>query len=101
MATGSSGNPAGSSQTQANRITISPPQIPLIPNSSNNPNANLITQSLQGIIQALTALTVQINAMNFAAPPPHHNKNSKNKSKDAKKRELCALVEAIFENYDD
>ncbi|GFY62909.1 hypothetical protein TNIN_140581 [Trichonephila inaurata madagascariensis] len=41
MATGNSGNPAGSSQTQANSITISP-QIPLIPNSSNNP-ANLIT----------------------------------------------------------
>ncbi|GFY34570.1 hypothetical protein TNCV_3095521 [Trichonephila clavipes] len=80
-------------------IKLEPPS-PITQNQSNNPNVNLINQSIQGIIQALTALTVQINNMNFATPSRQFN-NSKNKSKEARKQQMYALVEAIFENCDD
>ncbi|GFS59301.1 hypothetical protein TNIN_100471 [Trichonephila inaurata madagascariensis] len=54
-------NPAIQTQTQASREATPPQQV------INNPNSNaaLITQTLQGIIQALTTLTQQISSMNF------------------------------------
>ncbi|GFT20367.1 uncharacterized protein TNCV_4963941 [Trichonephila clavipes] len=84
MVAGNSGNSVRSLQSQANRVSIPPP---ITQNQSNNPNLNIINQYIQGIIQALTALTVQINNMNFAAPS-HQFKNSKNKSKEARKQQI-------------
>ncbi|GFX22052.1 PRE_C2HC domain-containing protein [Trichonephila clavipes] len=52
--------PATKTQTQANRVST-PQQV----NPSQNSNAALITQTLKGIIQALTTLTAQISNMNF------------------------------------
>ncbi|GFX57714.1 putative RNA-directed DNA polymerase from transposon X-element [Trichonephila clavipes] len=60
---------------------------PTTQNQSNNPNVNLINQSIQGITQALTALTVQINNMNFVTPSRQIN-NRKNKSKEARKQQM-------------
>ncbi|GFY74148.1 hypothetical protein TNIN_60591 [Trichonephila inaurata madagascariensis] len=57
MATRSSGISAVASQTQAKNSTVIPPQNNVNVSNNQNPNANLITQSLQGIISALTALT--------------------------------------------
>ncbi|GFY46535.1 hypothetical protein TNIN_407451 [Trichonephila inaurata madagascariensis] len=59
MAARSSGISAVASQTQAKKSTVIPPQNNVNVSNNHNPNANLITQSLQGIISALTALTVQ------------------------------------------
>ncbi|GFX37780.1 nucleic-acid-binding protein from transposon X-element [Trichonephila clavipes] len=97
MATGNSGNSIGSLQSQANQVRIPPP---LTQNQSNNPNINLMNQSIQGIIQALTSLTVQINNMSFATSSRQFN-NRKNKSKEARKQQMYALVEVIFEHCDD
>ncbi|GFT42787.1 hypothetical protein TNCV_2508301 [Trichonephila clavipes] len=94
---GNSGNSIGSLQSQTNQVRVPPP---ITQNQSNNPNVNLINQSIQGIIQALTALPVQINNMNFATPSRQFN-NNKNKSKKARKQQMYALVEAIFEHCDD
>ncbi|GFX37007.1 hypothetical protein TNCV_1175071 [Trichonephila clavipes] len=55
------GNPPISTQTQASRATTTPQQV----NTNQNSNAALITQTLQGIIQALSTLTTQISNMNF------------------------------------
>ncbi|GFX08954.1 hypothetical protein TNCV_4165331 [Trichonephila clavipes] len=82
MATGNSGNSFGSIQTQANQVKI--PQI-TTQSHSNNPNFNIINQTIQGIIQALSALTVQINNMSLAAPRKFNNNNNKNKTKEEKK----------------
>ncbi|GFU31241.1 hypothetical protein TNCV_1742341 [Trichonephila clavipes] len=73
-----------------------PPQLI---NSNQNSNAALITQTLQGIIQALTTLTVQISNMNFTNNTPQPTKPKK--SKQIKKRELCALIEAIYDEDDE
>ncbi|GFU84124.1 hypothetical protein TNCV_4504241 [Trichonephila clavipes] len=82
-------------QTQASRETTAPQLI----NSNQNSNAALITQTLQGIIQALTTLTVQISNMNFTNNTPQPTKPKK--SKQIKKRELCALIEAIYDEDDE
>ncbi|GFW03337.1 nucleic-acid-binding protein from transposon X-element [Trichonephila clavipes] len=87
--------PVNKSQTQASRET----PATQINNSNQNSNAALITQTLQGIIQALTTLTVQIGNMNFNNNPPQSNKTKK--SKQTKKRELCALIEAIYDEDDE
>ncbi|GFW03433.1 hypothetical protein TNCV_1739831 [Trichonephila clavipes] len=55
------GNPPISTQTQASRATTTPQQV----NTNQNSNSALITQTLQGIIQALSTLTTQISNMNF------------------------------------
>ncbi|GFX02454.1 hypothetical protein TNCV_3065191 [Trichonephila clavipes] len=94
-ATRSSGISAVASQTQAKKSTIIPLQNNVNVNNNQNPNAILIIQSLQGIISALTALTVQINNMNFNPNPPQ-GKSIKNKQ--TKKRELYVLVEAITDD---
>ncbi|GFU95742.1 hypothetical protein TNCV_4889311 [Trichonephila clavipes] len=98
MATGNSGNSFGSIQPQANQV-----KIPSITTQiqSNNPNFNIINQTIQGIIQALSALTVQINNMSLAAPRKFNNNNNKNKTKEERKQQMYALVEAIFEHCDD
>ncbi|GFT71383.1 hypothetical protein TNCV_1151241 [Trichonephila clavipes] len=44
--------------------------LPQQVNSNQNSNAALITQTLQGIIQALTTLTAQISNMNFSDNTP-------------------------------
>ncbi|GFW29305.1 hypothetical protein TNCV_742471 [Trichonephila clavipes] len=93
MLTRSSGNSSVTSQPQANQSTVIPPQTTL--HLNQNPNANLNTQSLQGIISALTALTVQINSIDFNTNPPQAKFV---KNKNTKKRELYALVEAILDN---
>ncbi|GFU83171.1 nucleic-acid-binding protein from transposon X-element [Trichonephila clavipes] len=87
--------PATKTQTQANRVPTPPQQV----NANQNSNAALITQTLQGIIQALTTLTAQISNMNFNNNTPQPNKSRK--SKNLKKRELCALIEAIYDDDDE
>ncbi|GFU73174.1 hypothetical protein TNCV_4117951 [Trichonephila clavipes] len=67
MATDNSENSFVSLQPQANQVKI-PPTI--TQSQSNNPNLNLINRTIQGIIQALSALTVQIKNMNFVDPSP-------------------------------
>ncbi|GFT84405.1 nucleic-acid-binding protein from transposon X-element [Trichonephila clavipes] len=52
-------------QVQTNQVNVQPPQITPIQVTNDNPNVNLIAQTLQSVIQALTTLTVQINNMNF------------------------------------
>ncbi|GFW07245.1 hypothetical protein TNCV_3694381 [Trichonephila clavipes] len=84
--------PATKTQTQANCVPIPPQQA----NPIQNSNAALITQTLQGIIQALTTLTAQISNMNFSDNTPQNNKPKK--SKNLKKRELCTLIEAIYDD---
>ncbi|GFU88633.1 putative RNA-directed DNA polymerase from transposon X-element [Trichonephila clavipes] len=86
------GNLAIKTQTQDNRATTPPQQV----NTNQNSNAALITQTLQGIIQALSTLTAQIYNMNFSSNTPQNNKPKK--SKNAIKRELCALIEAIYDD---
>ncbi|GFY65566.1 hypothetical protein TNIN_415271 [Trichonephila inaurata madagascariensis] len=93
MAPLAKGNPAIKTPTQASRVLAPPPQ-PV--NANTNPNLVLINQTLQGIIQALSTLAQQINTLNFSENSPQTN-NSK-KSKQAKKRELHALVEAIIDD---
>ncbi|GFT96330.1 hypothetical protein TNCV_2081851 [Trichonephila clavipes] len=66
-AKGNSGNSFGSIQPQANQVKIPPITTQ---SQTNNPNFNIINQTIQGIIQALSALTVQINNMSLVAPPP-------------------------------
>ncbi|GFX43048.1 nucleic-acid-binding protein from transposon X-element [Trichonephila clavipes] len=101
MATRNSGSSSVPPQVQTNQVNVQTPQItPIQANNNNNPNVNLIAQTLQSVIQALTTLTVQISNMNFA-PPPVQNKPNKNKSNDIKKQEMYALVDAIFKHYDD
>ncbi|GFU70791.1 hypothetical protein TNCV_1575431 [Trichonephila clavipes] len=68
--------PVNKSQIQASRESTAPPQII---NSNQNTNAALITQTLQGIIQALTTLTAQISNMNFTNNTPQPNKPKKSK----------------------
>ncbi|GFV15995.1 PRE_C2HC domain-containing protein [Trichonephila clavipes] len=87
--------PVNKSQTQASRESTAPQII----NSNQNTNAALITQTLQGIIQALTTLTAQISNMNFTNNTPQTNKPKK--SKNLKKHELCALIEAIYDDDDE
>ncbi|GFV93401.1 hypothetical protein TNCV_4540121 [Trichonephila clavipes] len=87
--------PVNKSQTQASRESTAPQII----NSNQNTNAALITQTLQGIIQALTTLTAQISNMNFTNNTPQPTKPKK--SKNLKKRELCALIEAIYDDDDE
>ncbi|GFW56125.1 putative RNA-directed DNA polymerase from transposon X-element [Trichonephila clavipes] len=87
--------PVNKSQTQASRESTAPQII----NSNQNTNAALITQTLQGIIQALSTLTTQISNMNFTNNTPQTNKPKK--SKNLKKRELCALIEAIYDDDDE
>ncbi|GFT57341.1 nucleic-acid-binding protein from transposon X-element [Trichonephila clavipes] len=87
-------------QVQTNQVNVQTPQITPIQVNNDNPNVNLIAQTLQSVIQALTTLTVQINNMNFT-PPSMHNKPNKNKTNEAKKQEMYALVDAIFKHYDD
>ncbi|GFT16997.1 hypothetical protein TNCV_2631871, partial [Trichonephila clavipes] len=61
--------PATKTQTQANRVPTPPQQV----NPNQNSNAALITQTLQGIIQALTTLTAQIT--NREVTHPVHSTN--------------------------
>ncbi|GFX11750.1 hypothetical protein TNCV_4340951 [Trichonephila clavipes] len=86
--------PATKTQTQDNRV--SPPQQA---NPIQNSNVALITQTLQGIIQALTTLTAQISNMNFNNNTPQNTKPKK--SKNIKKRELCVLIDAIYQDDDE
>ncbi|GFT05831.1 nucleic-acid-binding protein from transposon X-element [Trichonephila clavipes] len=97
MATRTGGSSSVPPQVQTNQINVPTPQITPIQVNNENPNVNLISQTLQSVIQALTTLTVQISNMNFA-PPSVHNKPNKNKSNDAKKQ---VVVDAIFKHYDD
>ncbi|GFY75761.1 hypothetical protein TNIN_136521 [Trichonephila inaurata madagascariensis] len=89
------GNPAIKTPTQASRAIAPPPQQV---NTNSNPNLAIINQTLQGIIQALSTLAQQINTLHFSENTPHTNNNKK--SKQAKKRELHALVEAIIDDDD-
>ncbi|GFX66173.1 hypothetical protein TNCV_738341 [Trichonephila clavipes] len=100
MATGNSGISFGSIQSQANQVKIPPITTQ---SQTNNPNFNIINQTIQGIIQALSALTVQINNMSLVAPLPRkfNTNNNKNKTKEERKQQMYALVEAIFEHCDD
>ncbi|GFY55526.1 hypothetical protein TNIN_353541 [Trichonephila inaurata madagascariensis] len=68
-------NPAIQTQTQASRESTPPQQV------NNNPNSNaaLITQTLQGIIQALTTLTQQISSMNLS---DNEKRSTKRKDED-------------------
>ncbi|GFT63890.1 nucleic-acid-binding protein from transposon X-element [Trichonephila clavipes] len=100
MATRTGGSSSVPPQVQTNQIKAQTPKITPIQINNENPNVNLISQTLQSIIQALTTLTVQISNVNFA-PPSVHNKPSKNKTNEAKKQEMYALVDAIFKHYDD
>ncbi|GFT65166.1 hypothetical protein TNCV_698551 [Trichonephila clavipes] len=100
MATRTGGSSSVPPQVQTNQVNVQTPQITPIQVNNENPNVNLIAQTLQSVIQALTTLTVQISNMNFA-PPSLHNKPNKNKSNEAKKQEMYALVAAIFKHYDD
>ncbi|GFT99400.1 hypothetical protein TNCV_3357381 [Trichonephila clavipes] len=100
MATRAGGSFSVSPQVQTNQTNAPTPQIIPIQANNENPNVNLISQTLQNVIQALTTLTVQISNMNFA-PPSVHNKPNKNQSNDAKKQEMYALVDAIFKHHDD
>ncbi|GFY15036.1 hypothetical protein TNCV_4492891 [Trichonephila clavipes] len=69
MATRISGRSSVPPQVQTNQVNVQTPQIaPIQTNNNNNPNVNLIAQTLQSVIQALTTLTVQISNMNFAPP---------------------------------
>ncbi|GFY78962.1 hypothetical protein TNIN_125131 [Trichonephila inaurata madagascariensis] len=89
------GNPSIKTPTQASRVIAPPPQqVNVTPGS----NVALINQTLQDIIQAFSTLAQQIS-MNFADNTPQP-KNSK-KSKQAKKRELHSLVEAIIDDDDE
>ncbi|GFY45169.1 hypothetical protein TNIN_221941 [Trichonephila inaurata madagascariensis] len=92
MAPLAKGNPATKTPTQASRVLAPPPQ-PV--NANTNPNLVLINQTLQGIIQALSTLAQQINTLNFSE---NSQTNNSKKSKQAKKRELHALVEAIIDD---
>ncbi|GFY59216.1 hypothetical protein TNIN_325231 [Trichonephila inaurata madagascariensis] len=92
MAPLAKGNPATKTPTQASRV-LAPPSQPV--NANTNPNLALINQTLQGIIQALSTLAQQINTLNFSE---NSQTNNSKKSKQAKKRELHALVEAIIDD---
>ncbi|GFW91889.1 hypothetical protein TNCV_4080491 [Trichonephila clavipes] len=94
IAARSNGISAVASQTQAKKSTINPPQNNVV-NNNQNSNANLINQSLQGIISALIAVTVQNNNINFNPNPPQEKLI---KNKQTKKREFYALVEVIMDN---
>ncbi|GFT99855.1 hypothetical protein TNCV_749121 [Trichonephila clavipes] len=100
MVTRAGGRSSVSPQVQTNQTNVPTPKIIPIQANNENPNINLISQTLQSVIQALTTLTVQISNMNFA-PPSVHNKPNKNKSNEAKKQEMYALIDAIFKHYDD
>ncbi|GFV00826.1 nucleic-acid-binding protein from transposon X-element [Trichonephila clavipes] len=100
MATRTGGSSSVPPQVQTNQVKAQTPQITPIQINNENPIVNLISQTLQSVIQALTTLTAQISNMNFA-PPSVHNKPSKNKTNEAKKQEMYALVDAIFKHYDD
>ncbi|GFS88756.1 nucleic-acid-binding protein from transposon X-element [Trichonephila clavipes] len=92
MATRISGSSSVPPQVQTNQVNVLTPQITPIQTANSNPNVNLIAQTLQSVIQALTTLTVQINNMNFT-PPSVHNKPNKNKTNEVKKQEMYALVD--------
>ncbi|GFU76489.1 nucleic-acid-binding protein from transposon X-element [Trichonephila clavipes] len=89
-------NPAIFSQKRTNQIVTPTPTNNNITNENNSPQ-NIILQTLQQTIQALTLLTQQVSNLNFNNPAP---KPKKNKSKLTKK-ELQALLEALIDDDDD
>ncbi|GFX37331.1 nucleic-acid-binding protein from transposon X-element [Trichonephila clavipes] len=89
-------NPVIFSQKQTNQIVTSTPTTNNTTNENNSPQ-NIILQTLQQTIQALTLLTQQVSNLNFNNPAP---KPKKNKSKLTKK-ELQALLEALIDDDDD
>ncbi|GFT68089.1 nucleic-acid-binding protein from transposon X-element [Trichonephila clavipes] len=89
-------NPAIFSQKRTNQIVTPTPTNNNITNENNSPQ-NIILQTLQQTIQALTLLTQQVSNLNFNNPTP---KPKKNKSKLTKK-ELQALLEALIDDDDD
>ncbi|GFU18949.1 hypothetical protein TNCV_2347371 [Trichonephila clavipes] len=68
MATRTGGSSSVPPQVQTNQVKAQTPQVTPIQINNENPNVNLISQTLQSVIQALTTLTVQISNMNFAPP---------------------------------
>ncbi|GFW35186.1 uncharacterized protein TNCV_5067511 [Trichonephila clavipes] len=89
-------NPAVSVINQANQSNLITPLI--VNNTSNGTlDLNLIIQTLQQTILALSMLIQHISNVT-SLPPPTQPKKSK---KEARKKELYALFEALIEDDDD
>ncbi|GFV30066.1 hypothetical protein TNCV_2445371 [Trichonephila clavipes] len=88
-------NPAIFSQKRTNQIVTPTPTNNNINNENNSPQ-NIILQTLQQTIQALTLLTQQVSNLNFNNPAPKPKKIKVNLLK-----ELQALLEALIDDDDD
>ncbi|GFX52770.1 hypothetical protein TNCV_3719601 [Trichonephila clavipes] len=83
-------------QTQAatTHITKQP-----LNNNAKNECMGLITQTLSQTIQALSLLVQQIKSIDFSSNTPQSS--STKKSKNQRKKEIHALVEALLDGDDD
>ncbi|GFY55521.1 hypothetical protein TNIN_196361 [Trichonephila inaurata madagascariensis] len=88
-------------QTTAQEIiTPIPTQLPC--NNSNKTEClNLITQTLQLTILALTQLVQQISYINISDPTPPPTAISKNKSSNISKSKIKKAILALFNDYID
>ncbi|GFT73432.1 hypothetical protein TNCV_4020822 [Trichonephila clavipes] len=86
--------------SQRNPLEITPPaHIPTLSNNSYNECLNLITQTIQHTIQALTQLVQQINYLNVQNPPPTTYRKNESNTKLTNSKIKKALIE-LLESYE-